>query len=67
MRETSSCGRCGGGTGRMMLTLVVRLQDGMREGGVGVLDRNVNASSFYEGDGAAMFPQWRIFRLTGEN
>ncbi|KAG0486165.1 hypothetical protein HPP92_008260 [Vanilla planifolia] len=56
------------GLGRMMLTLVVREAAKMGCGKVewSVLDRNDNASSFYEGMGAAMFPQWRIFRLTGE-
>lgn len=60
--------RRGKGYGKLMLkalaTLAVERQCGRFEWSV--LDWNANAISFYEKMGAAVLPDWRICRVTGE-
>ncbi|XP_022860593.1 uncharacterized protein LOC111381103 [Olea europaea var. sylvestris] len=54
--------------GKMLLSAVVSQAAKMGYGRVEwvVLDWNVNAIKFYEQMGAQIFPDWRIWRLTGD-
>ncbi|KAL2642118.1 hypothetical protein R1flu_009705 [Riccia fluitans] len=58
----------GQGLGTLLMSVVAQeaAKRGLGRVEWGVIDRNVNGSSFYERMGASVLPEWRICRLTGE-